>query len=340
VSRLTLYFFLALVMTGLSACSQPPDCSRVDIFCAGLVTTTEGLNDHAFNQIVWDELQIARAADWVDEIAFIETTASPDYSKNIDVFALDGYDLIITVGMGLRDETLQAADRYPDTFFIGIDQAGGESRANLLVVTFPEDQAGFLAGVLAARMTQRGHVGAVCETSGIESNWKTCEGFRNGVAYIDPKIQTDVRYRSGGSREKLFVDTAWGQETGQKLIDGGADVIFGVGGGTGQGALLAAAEAGIYAIGSERDQFYALPEARPVLLTSIIKQPSPRVQMLIRSVRLGEAKGGVYPGRLWLAPYRNTTITIPVEIQEEMQTILKALESGNLRTNVPVEFPK
>ncbi len=340
MNRFARCFLLILFIAGLSACEQPPDCFRTEVFCAGLVTTTEGLGDHAFNQAAWDELQIARAAGWADEIAVIETVASQDYAKNIDAFALDGYDLILTVGMSLRDETLQAADRYPGTFFIGIDQAGEESRPNLLVVTFPEDQAGFLAGVLAARMTQAGHVGAVCETSGIDSNWKTCEGFRNGVAYIDPKIQADVRYRSGGSREKLFVDTAWGRETGQELINSGADVIFGVGGGTGQGALLAAAEAGVYAIGSERDQFYALPEARPVLLTSIVKQPSPRVQVLIRSLRRGETAGGVYPGRLWLAPYRNPAVAIPGEIQQEMETILQALEAGTLRTNVPLEFPR
>lgn len=340
MNRLALWLFLAFALTGLSACNRRPDCFRPEIFCAGLVTNTEGLNDHAFNQIAWDELQIAHSAGWVDEAAYIESVTSEDYIKNIEAFALDGYDLIITAGMGLRDETLQSADRYPAIVFLGIDQGGDESRPNLLVVTFPEDWAGFLAGALAVRMTQNGHIGAVCETSGLRSNWKTCEGFRNGAAYLDPRVKTDVRYRSGGSRENLFVDTAWGKETAQKLIDSGADVIFGVGGRTGQGALLAAAEAGVYTIGAERDQFYALPQARQTLLTSIVKQPSPRVQMLIRAVRRGEASGGAYPGRFWIAPYRQPTDVVPLKVQQELQTLLQALESGSLRTNVPLEFPK
>jgi basic membrane protein A len=338
---LRLRLLWATLLFVLPACSpQLPDCASPQVFCAGLVTTTEGIADHAFNQAAWEEMQIAQGAGLVDEIAYIHSVTSKDYARNIDAFALDDYDLILTTSMGLRDETLQAADLYPDTVFIGIDQADEETRPNLLVVIFPEDQAGFLAGALAARLTKAGHIGAVCETSGIDANWKACEGYRNGAAYIDPTVQVDVKYRNDGSREKLFIDTAWGQDTGRKLVNSGADVIFGVGGGTGQGGLLAAADAQVYAIGSERDQFYALPQTRPVLLTSIVKRPGPRVQDLIRSVRAGDVRGGVYPGQIWMAPYRGQAAAIPLEIRQELEDLWSALQDGSLRTNVPVKFPK
>lgn len=324
-----------------SACTvQPPDCASPQVFCAGLVTTTEGLHDHAFSQAVWENLQLLVSTGLLQHIAFIESLDSRDYSKNMDVFALDGYDVIITVGMGMRAETLQAAHLYPNSVFIGVDQAGDGSSPNLLLVTFPEDQAGFLAGALAARLTRSGRVGAVCETSGIDANWKTCEGFRNGAGYIDPKVRVDIRYRDDGSSEKLFVDTAWGQETGRKVVNSGADVLFGVGGGTGQGALLAAMDAQVYAIGSERDQYFAMPQARPVLLTSVVKQAGPRVYELVAAVCRGDASGGVYPGQVLVAPYRGLETSISPEIRQEIAALSQALADGSLRTNVPVKFPR
>ena len=45
------------------------------------------------------------------------------------------------------------------------------------------------------------------------------------------------------------------------MIDKGVDVIFGCGGKTGNGAVTAAAQAGVYAIGVDTDQYFTLPEA-------------------------------------------------------------------------------
>ena len=62
-----------------------------------------------------------------------------------------------------------------------MNQPHEEVRPNLIPITFAEDQMGFLAGALAARISETQIVGAVCETSGIDSMWRYCEGFRAGV---------------------------------------------------------------------------------------------------------------------------------------------------------------
>src|SRR6185436_7397057 len=153
-----------------------------------------------------------------------------------------GYDMIITSGIGLSDATLRSADLHPDSVFIGMNQSDEESVPNFISITFPEDQMGFLAGALAARLTRTSIVGAVCETSGIDAMWRYCEGFRAGVVYSDDTIAVLVVYRDDGSREKLFIDEEWGMETANDLIQDGADVLFAVGGETGVGALRAAAD--------------------------------------------------------------------------------------------------
>ena len=75
------------------------------------------------------------------------------------------YDVIVTVGFALGEATVAAAKQYPDTKFIGVDQFQAEATPGVAGLNFPEDQAGFLAGALAAYLSRTRGVGAVCETS-------------------------------------------------------------------------------------------------------------------------------------------------------------------------------
>ncbi|MBV5330885.1 BMP family ABC transporter substrate-binding protein, partial [bacterium] len=245
----------------LSACVKSSDCFREDVFCAGLVTDVLGIDDHGMNQNTWAGLQEAKANKSVDRVEYIESMDTRDYEKNIAYFAEKGFDAIITTGVGLRDETLRGADLYPDSVFVGMNQPHEEVRPNIIPITFAEDQMGFLAGALAARLSETRIIGAVCETSGIDSMWRYCEGFRAGAKFVDKNLKIQVIYNEDGDREKLFIDETWGYDTAQKLIKRGVDVIFAAGGATGQGALHAAAEAQVKAIGTERDQGAVLAES-------------------------------------------------------------------------------
>ena len=119
--------FLVLLSFLLAACSNSPACFREDVFCAGLVTDTLGIEDHGVNQDVWLGLQHSQSDDVVDEIAYIESVDTRDYQKNIEYFIEQGYDVIITSGIGLDDETLRMATVKPDTIFIGINQPQKDS---------------------------------------------------------------------------------------------------------------------------------------------------------------------------------------------------------------------
>src|SRR5690606_34842195 len=152
----------------LTACGSSSDCFREEVFCAALVTDTQGLDDHGINQDAWLGLEAAKANNLANQADFIESVDARDYMKNISYFAERGYDVIFTSGVALEDETHQSADLYPDSVFVGLNQTFEESLPNLVSVTFPEDQMGFAAGLLAARISKTGIIGAVCETSGID----------------------------------------------------------------------------------------------------------------------------------------------------------------------------
>jgi len=338
VKRRAYFFFLAIVLFGFSSCTQSPDCFRKDVFCAGLVTDTLGLNDHGLNQDTWLGLVQAKEAGYLDHIAYIETVDPRDGEKNIAKFARDGYDVIITVGMGLRNETLHFADLNPGSVFIGIDQADDEIRPNLISVTFPEDRAGFLAGALAARLTQTKVIGAVCETSGLDPMWRYCEGFRKGALHIDDGIKVLVKYRNDGDREKLFIDSEWGDTTAHEMIQQGADVIFGTGGGTGQGALVAAAEKRVYAIGAEKDQGRVLTEATSSIVTSVYGHGSYQVREMMRLIQSNKWTNTKLSGSIGFEPY-NPNIQISEETIKEMEMLLLDLAVGTIKTEITPSAP-
>src|SRR5919202_774829 len=71
----------------------------------GLVTDVGKVDDRSFNQSAWEGVQCAQKNLGAD-IKFIETTDPKDYAKNIDQFAQDNYDVIVTVGFALGDDTI------------------------------------------------------------------------------------------------------------------------------------------------------------------------------------------------------------------------------------------
>ncbi len=329
------WFILAIALSGVSACMRSSDCFSEEVFCAALVTDTPGIEDHGVNQDTWAGLEKSKANDLVDQIAYIESVDTRDYEKNISYFAERGFDVIFTTGIGLRDETLRSADRYADSVFVGMNQPQEETRPNLIPVTYAEDQMGFLAGVLAARITKTQIIGAVCETSGIDTMWRYCEGFRAGVKYADKNIKAQVIYNENGDSEKLFIDEAWGFKTGQTLIQRGADVIFAAGGTTGQGALRAAVEADTHAIGTERDQAEFFGNSRSSVVTSVLGSNSFEAQNMIRLLREGNINE-LRPGQIKYMPLDQK---FPQSLAQELDALLLALLNGEIMTNVPISKP-
>jgi basic membrane protein A len=326
---------LPLALLALASCSAPADCFREEVFCAALVTDTLGVDDHGPNRDSWIGLEQARTTGEAQRIEFIESIDPRDYEKNLAYFARRGFDVILASGSGLRDETLEAADLFPDQVFIGINQAHDRRRPNLVPVTFAEDQMGFLAGALAARLTRTRVVAAVCETSAIDSMWRYCEGFRAGVRHEDDQARVLVKYRNDGPQESLFIDEAWGGEQARALIGQGADVIFAAGGETAQGALRAASEAEIHAIGTERDQAAALGQDGSSVVTSFIGRPGPELRDLIRRLRQGDPPEPL-TGRFGLVPLGEE---FPESLSLELDSLRQQLDSNVVRTNVSREAP-
>ena len=81
----------------------------------GLVTDVGKVDDRSFNQSAWEGVQCAQKNLGITDIKFIETTAPTDYGPNIDQFAQDNYDVIVTVGFLLGPATRSPRPRNTPT---------------------------------------------------------------------------------------------------------------------------------------------------------------------------------------------------------------------------------
>ena len=86
------------------------------------MTDVGGVNDKSFNQSAWAGVQKA-AKEFGWDAKFIESKQPTDYEKNIDQFATEKYDVIVTVGFLMGDATAAKAKQYPNIKFAIIDNA-------------------------------------------------------------------------------------------------------------------------------------------------------------------------------------------------------------------------
>ena len=339
-NRALFLFTLIVISLLLAACvvQQPAtggstDAGATETFKIGLVTDVGEVDDKSFNQSAWEGAQAgARAVG--GEANYIETKDAKDYLDNIAEFAEDDYDVIVTVGFALGAATLEAAQKYPDIKFIGVDQfqVPGEELDNVVGLIFHEDQSGYLAGVLAANLTESNTIAAVLGTDLVPPVVAFKEGYEAGAISVNSDINVISTYHPGGL-DVAFTDPEWGATTAAQAIDQGADVIFAAGGKTGNGGLIeAAGHEGVYCIGVDSDQWETVPEAHPCLVSSAMKLITPSVEGLIQMAESGEFPSGNFFGEAGLASFHDFEDQVPDDLKAELERIAVGLKDGSIST--------
>ncbi|HKP51698.1 MAG TPA: BMP family ABC transporter substrate-binding protein [Chloroflexia bacterium] len=305
----------------------------------GLVTDVGKVNDGTFNQFAYDGLKRADTELGV-ETNFIETTASADYDKNLEQFASQNYDMIIAVGFLMGDALKAAAAKHPTIKYAIVDYAYSPDIPNVRGLVFAEDQSGYLAGVLAASMSKSNIIGVVGGIETVPAVKKFVVGYANGAKSIKPDIEVKQVYIAS------FTDRARGAEAATSFIAEGADVIFGAGGQTGSGAIQAAAQAGVWVIGVDQDEYVttfqrgAAPGSDKIL-SSAGKRVDNAVFSAIKSAQDGSFAGGtqLYDAAsqgVGLAPFHDADASIPAEVKTKLDETLKGLADGSIKTGVTV----
>ncbi len=317
-----------------------------------LVTDTQGIDDRSFNATAWQGVLDAQTSLSIANPAYLESPDDTFYQVNIETFVQGGCDLIITVGFLIGNDTANAATTYPeqkfaivdfDFFDFSVDPPADVTYPNVKELTFRTDQSAFLAGYVAASVTQTGVVGTF---GGVNIPTVTIfmDGFYFGVQYYNQKHEANVQvigwdpYLRVGQFTDTFDVVQKGFERATDLADEGADIIMPVAGGVGLGAASLARERGnILIIGVDSDWTVSSPEYADLILTSVLKKIDVAVFDTIKSVQDGVFQGGLYIGTLenegvGLAPFYSMESRVPEEIRNELEGIKAGIISGEIPT--------
>ncbi|GAB4425095.1 MAG: BMP family ABC transporter substrate-binding protein [Anaerolineae bacterium] len=197
----------------------------------------------------------------------------------VDAAANEEYDVFIVGTFQMISYLEQVAPQYPDKKFIIFDApVNYESGccANVYSVLYKQNEGSYLAGVYAGAMTTQSMDGmnpdAVIGSVGgqeIPVILDFMVGYEQGAKDTNPDITVIRQFADSWN------DPAKGKELTKAQYSQGADIVFQIAGGTGQGVFEAAAEDGRYALGVDSDQALIVEEADPEqaarILTSMMK---------------------------------------------------------------------
>jgi basic membrane protein A len=362
----TIFAFLLVVVMLLTACgpkptatpaatTPPPATTAVPTvkIKVGEVTDLGGVDDKSFNALGWKGVTDAIAQLGVDG-KYLESNQQSDYQKNIQQMITEKQDLIITVGFLLGVDTATAAKANPNQKFAivdytypdcypgaveGKDCGSSTDLANVRGLAFQTDQAGMLAGYLAAGMTKTGTVGTF---GGIQIPTVTIfmKGYEAGVKYYNAKHGTTVKVLGWDDAAQKglftgnFTSTDDGKSFATSLVQEGADIIMPVAGPVGLGsAAYCQTSAKCWIIGVDTDWFVSANEYASIELSSVQKKVDVAVFKTIQDIVDGKFTGGTVSyaladGGVDLAPFHNFDSQVPQSLKDELTQLKKDIISG------------
>jgi basic membrane protein A len=352
----------APVTTAPSSAASAPAGSGGAALKIGVVTDVGTVDDKNFNQFSY-EGAVAGATDiGAAKPAVVVPNSSNDYATDINGFVTQGYNIIVTVGFNLTNDTIKAAKANPNIWFIGVDQAplcitatgdpdtaasptcAGDPATLLpkfVAIKYEEDQAGYLAGIVAASVSKAGKVGAIGGINLVPAVVRYIQGYQLGAKSVKSSITVDVGYVTTSDFTKAFNDPATGKQFATQFIQQkGDDVMFQVAGKTGNGVLQAACAAKIVGIGVDVDEYLSLNAASDAsygcILTSAEKHLSSSVESTIKEIAGGTAKGGnvtldAKSDGIGVAPFTPAS-AVPATVQGLLDKALAGMKDGSLKT--------
>ncbi len=284
------------------------------------------INDMGWNATAYNGL-LAIEEQFGAEISYVENVSSSDMEEVFRNYALQGFDVVFGHGFEFGDPAERVATEFPDTTFI-IFSSTITNGSNLSSVTFSAPQQGFLAGALAALITETDIVGGIGGLD-IPPIRMPIQGFIAGAEYVNPDI--DVRAVMTGSMD----DVAGLKETAFAMLDQDVDVIFALADQAGMGAIEACTERGAWSIGANVDQNERSPQT---VVQSVIKDSPVLYTYMVDMIASGNYEPGMYElgaaeDAIFLADWHGFDEQFP-EAKAEIEEIIKGIKSGEITIDI------
>jgi basic membrane protein A and related proteins len=323
----------------------------------GVVTDVGTVNDKNFNEYTYAGAKNGAATVGAAEPPYFVPKDASEYTKGLQGYVDQGFNIIVTAGFNLGNETTKFAKANPNVWFVGVDQgppcvdkAGAPDASfkcegdaatllpHYVALSYQEDQAGYLAGMVAGTITKTGTIGAIGGITLCGPCIRYIQGYELGAKSIKADVAVKSAYVTDSDFVKAFNDPVTGKAFGKQFIEQQKpDVLFQVAGKTGNGILDAACDAGISGVGVDVDQSLSYPNAAKCIVTSAEKKLSLAVETDIKGIVAGTQKGGddhwdAKRQGIGLSPFHDLASVIPGDLQAKLDKAFADMVAGTLKT--------
>ena len=347
VSILALLLALSLVFSGCGNSTQDPaDTSDTDKTgeepLRVAFVTWEAQGDNGFcDSCVSGVKRIAE--EFGCEYTILEAGGDTSkYTQIVDTCFQWQPDVVFASCNGFEEQLCKYADQNPDIKIINIDTILDNSNKTISSVQFVQEEGSFMAGVVAALVTEGGLeysneekiVGAVGGND-IPVIRSFIYGYEQGVAYINPEIKVETVYCGD------FMDPVLGKQAANQLYAKGCDIIYQIAGVTGDGCLEAAGENQKYAIGVNSNQNGNVPG---YVVTSMVKDCGGAIYDIFTKIMDGSYKAGEHyryyygEGGTYIAIDEYTESILTPEMLETVREVEEKLINGEIEVELYPDF--
>ena len=268
--------------------------SKTDV---AFVTDVGNIDDQSFNQYTWQGVQDFCSANSLNA-NYYRPTEDSDAARleQMDNAVNDGAKAVVVAGYLFGSSIAEAQAKYPDVEFLALDVStvdlGDTAPAeNTALITYKEEQAGYLAGYAAVYdgYKELGFLGGMAVPAVIRYGYGFVQGADAAAQELGTNI--DINYFYGGQ----FYGDANITSRMEGWYSNGTQVVFACGGGIYTSAVEAALKNNGYVIGVDVDQNYIGANgvadgtyAYNPFITSAMKGLSEAVSTSLSDIEAGE----------------------------------------------------
>jgi basic membrane lipoprotein Med (substrate-binding protein (PBP1-ABC) superfamily) len=250
--------------------------------------TPHSADDHGWNELAYTAVMDLRETLQIETSHVVRPTGEA-FSDDIRDFAHRGYQLVVCHGGEYEQWLLPLGKEVPKLALVC--SGGQKAGENLTALTYHLEEATYLAGIVAGKVTKTNRIAAIGGQN-FETVRRTLEAFREGAKSVNPKVECSISYAGSWDDAEL----ARGAAQAELVL--GADVIFQNTDAASQGVFEAvAAKEGCFAFGSNADQ-NGDPKFTHIILGSAVIDVKAALTPLVEEALDGSFKGRVVAGSL------------------------------------------
>lgn len=292
------------------------------------------LGDKGFNDMQYTAMAKAQVEEGFRLELFTPNETTPS-ERVIEKCIVNGCKIILaTEGYLVKNTVERLAAAHPDRRFILMDEKVVDGLPNLTSRFFITAEAAYLAGLMAADLSQSGVLGVI---GGKQENtvMDFVVGFEQGARATRPDIVIEKRWIDIADPDTIpwFNPVTAARLTEELVGEAKADIIFAVAGGSNLGVFNKCKELNVKAIGCDSDQDHL---AKGTILTSVVKKLDVVLEHTVKDCvkgvfQPGAVGAGLAADGVSLTPMRYTYDQIPAATHTKINTAKAAIIAGEIR---------